>query len=269
MNRLDGFDRLLAEFGEAIGIPEMAFDEDGLCHIRVDEEFPITFRRDDDQHNLVLVGLVAEELPQQLDHELVKDMLATGVEPLRDNGAALGLEPQSGTLILHQTMPLAKINRPLLEEMLGGFILMQKDWSARVAAAAATSPPKAEGQAAGKPAAGAPGKPAAGAPGKPMAGAPGKPARASNEVLGAGRPRGVAGAEAGAPARRPGAVPAAPGQAATAGAKPLQNPGQNPAQNPAHARPAPAAPAPAQAKGPQSAQPASANPRVHPDVNRR
>ncbi|ESJ24126.1 hypothetical protein B551_0206080, partial [Cupriavidus sp. HPC(L)] len=135
MNRLDGFDRLLAEFGESIGIPEMAFDEDGLCHIRVDEEYPITFRRDDDNHNLVLVGLIAEELPQRLGRELVGEMLATGVEPLRDHGAALGLEPQSGTLILHQTMPLAKIDRTVLETMLGNFILMQKDWSARIAGA--------------------------------------------------------------------------------------------------------------------------------------
>ncbi|WP_422649752.1 CesT family type III secretion system chaperone [Cupriavidus sp. H18C1] len=133
MNRLDGFDRLLAEFGESIGIPEMAFDEDGLCHIRVDEEYPITFRRDDDNHNLVLVGLIAEELPERLDREMVREMLATGVEPLRDHGAALGLEPQSGTLILHQTMPLAKIDRTVLETLLGNFILMQKDWSARVA----------------------------------------------------------------------------------------------------------------------------------------
>ncbi len=133
MNRLDGFDRLLAEFGESIGIPEMAFDEDGLCHIRVDEEYPITFRRDDDNHNLVLVGLIAEELPERLDREMVREMLATGVEPLRDHGAALGLEPQSGTLILHQTMPLAKIERTVLETLLGNFILMQKDWSARVA----------------------------------------------------------------------------------------------------------------------------------------
>lgn len=133
MNGLDGFDRLLAEFGASIGIPEMAFDEDGLCHIRVDEEYPITFRRDDEHHNLVLVGLIAEQLPEQLDHQLVRDMLATGVEPLRDNGAALGLEPLSGTLILHQTMPLAKIDRPMLEQVLGNFILMQKDWSARVA----------------------------------------------------------------------------------------------------------------------------------------
>lgn len=144
MSSLDGFDRLLAEFGESIGIPQMAFDEDGLCHIRVDEEYPITFRRDDEHHNLVLVGLIAEELPEQLEPALVRDMLATGVEPLRDNGAALGLEPISGTLILHQTLPLAKIDRPMLEQALGAFILMQKEWSARVAGRAPVMAPEAE-----------------------------------------------------------------------------------------------------------------------------
>lgn len=148
---MDGFDRLLAEFGESIGIPQMAFDQDGLCHIRVDEEYPITFRRDDEHHNLVLVGLIAEQLPEQLDHQLVRDMLATGVEPLRDNGAALGLEPMSGTLILHQTMPLAKIDRPTLEQVLGNFILMQKDWSARVAGGQTTSTVGAAGAAAEAP----------------------------------------------------------------------------------------------------------------------
>ncbi|WP_064576880.1 type III secretion system chaperone [Cupriavidus gilardii] len=196
MNRLDGFDRLLAEFGESIGIPEMAFDEDGLCHIRVDEEYPITFRRDDDNHNLVLVGLIAEELPQRLGRELVGEMLATGVEPLRDHGAALGLEPQSGTLILHQTMPLAKIDRTVLETMLGNFILMQKDWSARIAGAdadGAEAEPASQagtraghalpaGPLAGRPpapgsAAGGPGAPGA-KPGSPGAGQPGSRAPA-------------------------------------------------------------------------------------------
>lgn len=131
-NRMDGFDRLLADFGESIGIPQMAFDEDGLCHIRIDDEYPITFRRDDENHNLVLVGLLTESLPENLDHDLVRDMLATGVEPLRDNGAAIGLEPQSGTVILHRTLPLSRIDRPQLEEILGSFILMQKDWSGRL-----------------------------------------------------------------------------------------------------------------------------------------
>lgn len=194
MNRLDGFDRLLAEFGESIGIPEMAFDEDGLCHIRVDEEYPITFRRDDDNHNLVLVGLIAEELPERLDREMVREMLATGVEPLRDHGAALGLEPQSGTLILHQTMPLAKIDRTVLETLLGNFILMQKDWSARIAGAGAEGEAVdqagtraghelAAGPLAGRPAgpggsagpAGA--KPASPGTGQPGAKAPAKPAQ--------------------------------------------------------------------------------------------
>lgn len=190
MNRLDGFDRLLAEFGESIGIPEMAFDEDGLCHIRVDEEYPITFRRDDDNHNLVLVGLVAEELPERLDREMVKEMLATGVEPLRDHGAALGLEPQSGTLILHQTMPLAKIDRAVLETMLGNFILMQKDWSARIAGVGADlGPADQAGTRAGRdvPAGPLAGRPAGlGGPAGP--GAPAGPAGAKPVAQGAGQP---------------------------------------------------------------------------------
>ena len=182
MNRLDGFDRLLAEFGESIGIPEMAFDEDGLCHIRVDEEYPITFRRDDDNHNLVLVGLIAEDLPERLDREMVREMLATGVEPLRDHGAALGLEPQSGTLILHQTMPLARIDRTVLETLLGNFILMQKDWSARVAGAGAESgqggQPDQAGTRAGHVLPAGPAGPAGAKPGAPGTGQPGAKAPA-------------------------------------------------------------------------------------------
>lgn len=256
MNRMDGFDRLLAEFGEAIGIPEMAFDEDGLCHIRVDEEYPITFRRDDEQHNLVLVGLIAEELPQQLDRELVKEMLATGVEPLRDNGAALGLEPQSGTLILHQTMPLAKISRPLLEEMLGGFILMQKDWSARMTAAAAASPAKPAADATRK-------------PGENPAGKPGAPA--ANAVLGAARPRPAAAADTASTGKRPAGAPSTTGAAGAAGAAGA-GAGGKPAMKPVEGRAAQGGAAPSQAKegkGPPAGQPAPGTPRVHPDINRR
>lgn len=132
MNRQDGFDRLLAEFGESIGISGMAFDDDGLCHIRVDDEYPVTFRRDDENHTLVLVGLLAETLPAQLDRELVCELLAMGCEPLREHGASIGLEPHSGTMVLHRTVPLARLTLPGLEEMLGRFILMQRDWSIKL-----------------------------------------------------------------------------------------------------------------------------------------
>ncbi len=198
MNRLDGFDRLLAEFGESIGIPEMAFDEDGLCHIRVDEEYPITFRRDDDNHNLVLVGLIAEELPERLDRETVREMLATGVEPLRDHGAALGLEPQSGTLILHQTMPLAKIDRTVLETLLGNFILMQKDWSARIAGVGADG--AVADQAGTRPGHELPAGPLAGRPAAPGVGA--GPAGAKPASPGTGQPGAKAPAKPAAPEPR-------------------------------------------------------------------
>lgn len=216
---MDGFDRLLAEFGESIGIPQMAFDQDGLCHIRVDEEYPITFRRDDEHHNLVLVGLIAEHLPEQMDSQLVRDMLATGVEPLRDNGAALGLEPMSGTLILHQTMPLAKIDRAMLEQVLGNFILMQKDWSARVAGGEAA--PNASG---------------AGADADTPSQAPLPPLDAAGLHH---RPRPKMGEPAGTAAAAPPATPVPPGTntgkpaaPAAGGSKPAGRPNQEPRFHP-------------------------------------
>jgi hypothetical protein len=131
MQHQDGFDRLLGQFGAAIGIPDLGFDNDGLCHIRIDEDLPITFRRDDEQHRLSTIGLLAEALPQ-FDHVLMQDILSLNIGPLRGIAPAIGVEPASGTVVLYQNVPLNQLDAQRFQDMLGDFIEIQKAWMGRL-----------------------------------------------------------------------------------------------------------------------------------------
>lgn len=124
----DAFDRLIGEFGASIGIPDLEFDEDGLCHIRIDESYPITFRRDDERHRLSTIGLISDSLPASLDGDFVRDILVANIAPLREDGPAIGVEPTSGTVVLYRNVPLSNLDMHSFQQMLGNFIELQKSW---------------------------------------------------------------------------------------------------------------------------------------------
>ncbi len=137
----DGFDRLLGQFGAEVGISDLTFDNDGLCHIRVDDDLPITFRRDDEQNRLSTVGLLAQALPA-LDQSVLQDILSFNIGPLRGIGPAIGLEPTSGTVVLYQNVPLNQLDSQRFQSMFGDFIETQREWMARLAGSSA---PAADG----------------------------------------------------------------------------------------------------------------------------
>lgn len=127
----DGFDRLLDDLARKIGMDGLKFDADHFCHITVDDEFPVTLRRDTSTQRLVLLGQVASALPE-LDRTTVADLLALGLQPLRDNGIGVGYEATSQNLILYQTLPLGELNLERLQVALGNFFETIKTWRRRL-----------------------------------------------------------------------------------------------------------------------------------------
>jgi hypothetical protein len=129
----DGFELILAELDTLMGGGMgLSFDEDEMCHLTVDNERPITFRRDVNRRCLVLLGQVAGKLPDPIERPLLNDMLALGLTPLRNNEPGLGLDLNSEKIVLHQSLPLDDLHAPQLIETLGAFLELQAVWIKRL-----------------------------------------------------------------------------------------------------------------------------------------
>jgi hypothetical protein len=129
----DGFELILFELDALLGGKMgLSFDGDGMCHLTVDNERPIAFHRDDNRRNLILVGQLAEKLPNRIERPLLTEMLALGLSPLRGNAPGLGLDVNSGSVLLHQSLPLDDLHAPKLVETLGAFLELQATWVKRL-----------------------------------------------------------------------------------------------------------------------------------------
>ncbi|MFC4424125.1 CesT family type III secretion system chaperone [Cupriavidus pampae] len=134
MKNLDSFDQLLAEFGTAIGITDLTFDADGLCHLCIDASRPITFRKDEERHCLVMIGMIAETLPENLDASVLRSMLASSLIALRQREGILSLDESSGMVVMHLSLSLSGLSLASMQEVFGRFIVDQIEWMRKLGA---------------------------------------------------------------------------------------------------------------------------------------
>ena len=119
--------KVLAEFGENLGL-ELAFDDDGLCVLTLDEETPIAIRAMEENSNLTLSCALREELPQSLSHAQVEDLLALALDPMERGGASpvVGRDAKSGLVVLYMVLTPSLLDKTPLAEIFGTFETTRK-----------------------------------------------------------------------------------------------------------------------------------------------
>ncbi len=90
-------DELLNELSKVLGI-ELAFDEDNNCIVMIEDKYSLCIRKDDENDRIILLGNIADELPDPVDYSLVTDLLDFGMAPVLTGGPAVGRDPVSGIL---------------------------------------------------------------------------------------------------------------------------------------------------------------------------
>lgn len=90
-------DELLNELSKVLGI-ELAFDEDNNCIVMIEDKYSLCIRKDDGNDRIILLGNIADELPDPVDYSLVTDLLDFGLAPVLTGGPAVGRDPVSGIL---------------------------------------------------------------------------------------------------------------------------------------------------------------------------
>lgn len=127
-NNRDSFDRLLSEFGASIGIPDLSFDNEGVCRLAVDQENLITVLKEAGSQRLILLSRLAEGIPDTVKIEWVKSVLTTALNPLKGDLPGIGLEPNTNTLVLYHSLPLATLDLNSLQNALYHFIQYITTW---------------------------------------------------------------------------------------------------------------------------------------------
>ncbi len=90
-------DELLNELSKVLGI-ELAFDEDNNCIVMIEDKYSLCIRKEDENDRIILLGNIADELPDPVDYSLVTDLLDFGMAPVLTGGPAVGRDPVSGIL---------------------------------------------------------------------------------------------------------------------------------------------------------------------------
>ena len=116
-------DEILKEFGAQLGL-ELAFDENGVCRLELEQLVAVDIRARQDDGTLTLFAVVREELPDPLSYATVLDLLALALDPARSGGNApvVGRDDESGVVMMYQVATPSELNRKPLIDIFSEFM---------------------------------------------------------------------------------------------------------------------------------------------------
>jgi len=117
----------LSKLGQRLSIPELAFDDAGLCEMSLDGELAVTIYKPADTEDLVVFG----QLPvDYLSSELMQQMLMENRSHVKQNAPVVSLSDNLKTIEVH-----LKLTQPELEaaeDVIGLLIGHLEYWRASV-----------------------------------------------------------------------------------------------------------------------------------------
>jgi hypothetical protein len=131
----DQADALIAALGAAIGIPELALDDGGICTLSIGEgELIVNLGHDRDAGTIELMtclDAVADAAP------LAATLLQANFGWRGTSGACFAVEPASGALVLQRRVTAAEATQAGLRPALEDLVVAARSWAPRLAEAPA------------------------------------------------------------------------------------------------------------------------------------
>ena len=121
---------MLSEFGEAVGIPELTFDDDGCCCLSFDDAV-VNFELDDETGLLYLYADVGA-VPDPPDTALYEMLLEADYLHRETAGGTLGIDKAAGVVALVYQIPYDILELSQFETILDNFINMVEHWTDRI-----------------------------------------------------------------------------------------------------------------------------------------
>ncbi|MEW9809645.1 MAG: CesT family type III secretion system chaperone [Candidatus Symbiodolus clandestinus] len=104
---------LLEDLSQAIGIKELAFDEQRMCSFIIDEQFRVTLLASGEE-SLLIYGILGH-YPEPEPENFALELLTANLLFSEVNGPYVSYEPISRTLLLAINLPLDELDVEALE----------------------------------------------------------------------------------------------------------------------------------------------------------
>ena len=130
-NNSASYDELLAALGDSLGM-KLIFDND-VCSLDVEGRWSFSIRKIEAEGRIVLMGGVADEMPEEMSYDLVLDILDAGMNPLLHTGPAIARDPKSGMLVAWVSVDIEEIEPADMGRLVSEFLLFQASYTERLA----------------------------------------------------------------------------------------------------------------------------------------
>ena len=130
MSQRDTYQQMLGKIGQHLNIPELDFDEEGLCFLEIDTEennkHVLIIRRDHQHRRLVIMVELSSD-PAALNVGLLKAALSFNFAQTLEHMPSMGMDDENGSLFLFQCFPLSDYSEGRMVEEIDTFFSWFQD----------------------------------------------------------------------------------------------------------------------------------------------
>lgn len=127
----ESYDKLLEVLGKTLGI-KLAFEDDS-CHLQIEElDLGCCIRKFENEERVVLLGVLAKGMPDDLRYDLVVDFLSSAINPLYKSGPTVAYDEEDDVLLAYVSIDIKDIDVNEFPEIVEEFMVFEKHYRDRI-----------------------------------------------------------------------------------------------------------------------------------------
>lgn len=130
-NNKEAYAELLNKLSEFLGF-ELSYEDDS-CSLYLDNmDISFTIRKYEDEGRIVLMGVIAEELPDEISFSLIEEFLDSALNPLYKAGPTIARDFQSEMIVAYVSVDIKDIEPDDFPKIVEQFIDFQVYYTERL-----------------------------------------------------------------------------------------------------------------------------------------
>ena len=121
---MENYSEYLNTLGSILG-SELSFNENNDCQFIIEEDLSTVIHLDEERNEFLLLGNVADELPDPVDYSLILDLLSFAYAPAFGTAPGVGRDPESGIITAWSRIPINGLSTSEFCEAVRKFIEFQ------------------------------------------------------------------------------------------------------------------------------------------------
>ena len=124
----DHIKKLLSEFAVRANLPDISFNDDALCHLVINDEYPLSLRYNANNNRVTLFSELATIDPDNVTTAWLSFVLNSAYNSFHEMEPGVGKHPQSNSLVAFFHLDVESLNVDSLETSVVYFIEWQAKW---------------------------------------------------------------------------------------------------------------------------------------------